>query len=199
MTAQERFAELWTDYLEGDLDDAGVAELQTLLAADESLRSRAADLFQTHRLLGFALQDSAAARDAFVDSTLERLPLGEDAFVASVLGRVHPETERPRRATLKVWPLIAGAAAIVLCAIAASVFLRVVPTQPKPPEFLATLTRATDCVWDGATCPKPGDRLAAGELSLCKGVAEIAFTSGVNLLVEAPANLELVDVASSAL
>jgi hypothetical protein len=199
MTAQDRFAELWTDYLEGDLDEAGVAELEALLAADEPLRSRAADLFQTHRLLGFALQDSAAARDAFVDSTLELLPLGEDAFVASVLGRVHPETERPRRATLKVWPLIAGAAAIVLCAIAASVFLRVVPTQPKPPEFLATLTRATDCVWDGATCPKPGDRLAAGELSLCKGVAEIAFTSGVNLLVEAPANLELVDVASSAL
>jgi anti-sigma factor RsiW len=73
MTAAERFSELWTDYLEGDLDEAGVAELEALLAADESLRARAADLFQTHRLLGFALQDNPAAQEAFVESTLARV------------------------------------------------------------------------------------------------------------------------------
>jgi hypothetical protein len=41
--------------------------------------------------------------------------------------------------------------------------------------------------------------LAAGELILRKGVAEIAFASGVSLLVEAPANLKLVDATNIAL
>ncbi len=199
MTPHERFCELWTDYLEGDLDDAGVAELEALLAADESLRARAADLFQTHRLLGFALQDNPAAREAFVSSTLARMPLSDDAFVESVMERVHPGTGRPHRATPTRWLPVAGVAAIVLCAAAVSIFLRVAATRPKPTEFLATLTRATDCVWDMPTGPRQGDRLAAGEMSLRKGVAEITLASGVSLLVEAPANLRLVDAAGTVL
>jgi len=199
MTAQQRFAELWTDYLEGDLDEAGVAELEALLASDEPLRARAADLFQTHRLLGFALQDSPAAQEAFVESTLARLPLSEDAFVTSVMEWVHPEARRPRGVAPRAWLLIAGAAAIILCAVAASLLLRSAPARRKPPEFLARLTRATDCVWEGPIHPKPGDRLAAGALGLREGVAEVTFASGVNLLIEAPANLKLVDAASSAL
>jgi len=199
MTSEKRFAELWTDYLEGDLDDAGVAELEALLAADESLRARAADLFQTHRLLGFALQDSPAARESFVSSTLARMPLSDDAFVESVMERVHPGTRQLHRATRTRWLLVAGVAAIVLCAVAASLFLRAGTTRPRPQEFLATLTRATDCVWDVPTGPRQGDRLAAGELILRKGVAEITFASGVSLLVEAPANLKLVDATNTAL
>jgi len=210
MTAEQRFSELWTDYLEGDLDDAGVAELQALVAADESLRSRAADLLQTHRLLGFALQDSAAARESFLKSTLARVPLSEDAFVDSVLERVRPEP-RPQSPSLSRWLrwlparplarrlLVAGAGVLALCVVAAAVFRQVAPTRPRPPEFFATLTRAADCVWDGCIRPRPGDRLAAGGLSLREGVAEITLASGVNLLVEAPATIELIDAASSAL
>jgi hypothetical protein len=48
----ERFEILWTDYLEGVLDPAGMAVLDALLAADERLVARAADLYQTHRQLG---------------------------------------------------------------------------------------------------------------------------------------------------
>ncbi len=60
MTPEERFVALWTDFLEGELDEAGHAELRTLLARHELLQKRAADLFQTHRLLGFAAAAGAA-------------------------------------------------------------------------------------------------------------------------------------------
>lgn len=96
MTDEQCFSELWTDCLEGDLDDAGLAELEALLASDETLLARAAGLFQTHRLLAFALQDNPAAQEAFVDSTLARLPLGEEALAEPALERVRPETGRPR-------------------------------------------------------------------------------------------------------
>ena len=204
MTAQQRFSEFWTDYLEGDLDEAGVAQLEALLAADESLRARAADLFQTHRLLGFALQDSPAARESFVESALARVPLSEDAFVASVLERVRPEPvpqHRNRRRWLRWLParrlLIAGAAVLALCVVAA--VLLYVARRPKLPGFFATLTRATGCVWDGPTRPRPGGRLGAGSLGLREGVAELTLTNGVSLLVEAPTNMRLVDAASTVL
>ena len=206
MTAQHRFDELWTDYLEGDLDEAGVAELEALLAADESLRARAADLFQTHRLLGFALQDNPAARESFVESTLARLPLSEDAFVASVMERVRPgpRSQRPSASRRLAWlparllarrVLIAGA--VAACVVAA--VLLYVALRPEPPALFATLTRATGCVWDGPTRPRQGDRLGAASLGLREGVAEIALASGVGLLVEAPASIKLVDAANTVL
>ena len=85
MTPDDRFVELWTDYLEGDLGEAGLAELQTLLASDEHLRNRAADLFQAHRLLGFALQDYPTVGEAFVRATVAAVPPADEVFVASVM------------------------------------------------------------------------------------------------------------------
>ena len=52
MSADEHFIELWNDYLEGELDKAGVIELQQILANDERLAQMAADNYRTHRLLG---------------------------------------------------------------------------------------------------------------------------------------------------
>lgn len=88
MRPDERFAELWTDYLEGDLAEAGQAELRALLAADEQLRKRAADLFQAHRLIGFALQDDPAVDEAFVRATVAAMPPADEAFVAAVMTRL---------------------------------------------------------------------------------------------------------------
>jgi hypothetical protein len=205
MTSQRRFAELWTDYLEGELDDAGTAELQTLLAADESQRARAADLFPTHRLLGFALQDNTAAKESFVDATLARVPQSEDDFVDSVIERTSSASAPPRRQRpgwLLARPrgrklVLAGSVAVALCIAAALVMRRV--AQPRPPERLATLTRATDCVWEGHVKPQPGDRLSAGLLRLRQGTAEIEWDNGVQVLVEGPARMELVGAGDSVL
>jgi anti-sigma factor RsiW len=60
MTRDERFDELWTDFLEGELDAAGFDELEQLLASDPALARRAADLLRRASAAG----PRAAARRA---------------------------------------------------------------------------------------------------------------------------------------
>ncbi|MGB7328985.1 MAG: FecR domain-containing protein, partial [Rubripirellula sp.] len=63
----QQFEELWTLFLEGELDDAGMASLQDLLASDSELLLRAGNLYEEHRLLGYALQpfdDEQFVKDA---------------------------------------------------------------------------------------------------------------------------------------
>ena len=49
-----QFEELWTRFLEGELEEDGFASLQNLLASDQDLLRHAGDLYEEHRLLGFA-------------------------------------------------------------------------------------------------------------------------------------------------
>lgn len=76
------FEDLWTDYLEGELDDAGIAELQDMLAADEALLQRAADLYEEHRLLGLLKQPFDL--DRFVDDVQTTVVRDRDEFVSAV-------------------------------------------------------------------------------------------------------------------
>lgn len=85
MNDNERFERLWNDYLEGELQDGGIADLQQLLASDDSLLRAAADSFQVHRLLGLKAKDSEIRHEDFVRSTMERLPSGETEFVGDVM------------------------------------------------------------------------------------------------------------------
>lgn len=73
MNESERFAQLWNDYLEGELDTHRLAELERLLESDHELLESAADSYQLHRLLGVASQESPAHQDAFVGETLARI------------------------------------------------------------------------------------------------------------------------------
>lgn len=88
MSARERFADLWTSYLEGELDESGIAELRELLAADDSLLKLAADMYQTHHLLGLVVEESPDRQDKFIRETLALLPEGSDSFVGSVMASV---------------------------------------------------------------------------------------------------------------
>jgi hypothetical protein len=66
-------------------------------------------------------------------------------------------------------------------------------TEERPLSgYVATLTRTVDCVWVGpAGTRRVGSRLAPGALRLRKGVAQIRFDSGTELVVEGPAELSL--------
>ena len=88
MNNQNRFAELWTDYLEGELDANGLEDLHELFAADECFVRRAADLLQSHRLLGLVAADSPLQQDAFIRATLALLPEDQDQFVTQVMSQV---------------------------------------------------------------------------------------------------------------
>ncbi|MFM9194232.1 MAG: hypothetical protein ACKOWG_00525, partial [Planctomycetia bacterium] len=86
-TVDERFETLWTDYLEGLLDASGMAELDALFAADASLVSRAADLYQTHRRLGLlaTVRGAAVPTDAFVADVMHRLPADGETLTRRVM------------------------------------------------------------------------------------------------------------------
>jgi len=173
-------AELLASLIDESITDEQSARLDRRLREDAQARRWYLDYVQIHsELPGFAAQ-----------------MIAEDGWAARPLEApaTSPAARGWRRA--RRW-LIASAAALALCVVAAVLFY--VARRPKPPGLFATLTRATGCVWDGPTRPRPGDRLGAGSLGLREGVAEITLASGVNLLVEAPANLKLVDAASSAL
>jgi hypothetical protein len=136
MKPDERFAELWTDYLEGELDEAGHAELRALLAEHESLRQKAADLYQVHRLLGFAGAASDADSADFVKDTLAHIPLSSEAFVGSIMEGIQcdaeskkvvpfqpllePTANQPRIWHRREW--LAAAAALTVTAVGGAVW-----------------------------------------------------------------------------
>src|SRR5947209_5654981 len=86
------FEALWTDYLEGELKEAGLAELDALLAADPALARQAARLYAEHRALG--LLHASEETDDFVRATLARARGDRERFVASVTGDLRPPARR---------------------------------------------------------------------------------------------------------
>jgi len=131
VTPEDRFAELWTDYLEGDLGEAGMAELEAQLAAHSQLRERAADLFQAHRILGFALQDDAAVGESFVRATLAGLPRADETFVNNVLNRLPTPIPRPSARRFLARTLASMAAGLLVgAAVTSAAWAYAVPRNP---------------------------------------------------------------------
>lgn len=66
--------------------------------------------------------------------------------------------------------------------------------SPSPPNTVATLVKVKSCQWAGSTLPtNEGARLAPGTLDLIEGMATLKFDSGAELVLEAPATLEVLD------
>jgi hypothetical protein len=184
MTPDERFEELWTAYLEGDLDAAGFDELQQKLASDPELLRHAADLYGEHRLLGLIHQGDDA--DRFVRATLARARRDREGFVAAVSDSVRPAPAPRRR---RVLGYVAVAAAAFLVSIAVQRLLSTPPAAPPGP--VATLIRAEGARWDREGVLPEGRRLLQGRLRLVEGKAAILFDSGAVMVLAAPADLDL--------
>ena len=62
----------------------------------------------------------------------------------------------------------------------------------KADEFVARLTASKDCQWANGAALSPGSALRGGQrLELTKGFAEITFDSGAQVVLEAPATLDI--------
>ena len=61
------------------------------------------------------------------------------------------------------------------------------------PQIIAHLESSSEAAWAGSLPGGSGAGLAAGRLDLRHGLAEIRFTSGVRVTLEAPARLDLID------
>jgi len=184
----QRLDELIDAWRDGELTEGTAAELSQLLRDSDEARRVFGEEAKMHGLLHLAVMAEAVEKAA--------RPASWRTYSAAAGEAEKPQRLGARSISRKL--LLAAAGVLVLGVVVAAVWLHVAE-QPEPPRSFATLSRATDCVWDGPIHPQPGDRLAAGALGLRKGTAEIRLTSGVDLLVEAPANLELTDIDNSVL
>ena len=177
--SDDRFEELWTSYLEGELDAAGFDELQQLLAGDPELLRRAADLYGEHRLLGLVHQSD----DRFARETMDRTLRDREGFVAAVVRHAAP---RPRR---RIVGYVVVAAAAFLISIGVQQILSRPPASP--PEPVATLLRADGARWEREGVLPEGRRLLQGRLHLIEGKAAILFDSGAVMVLFGNADLDL--------
>ncbi|QDV88794.1 FecR domain-containing protein [Planctomycetes bacterium TBK1r] len=217
----ERFTELWTDYLEGELDEHGLAELRELLEADERRVTQAADLFQTHRLLGLIVEEEPTRQDEFVRETMAKLPKSHDEFVGRVMSNVaqtktarqdaaqqettYQETARTgrtlrgrRRISTGMWV----AAAVLLLAALSSLML---PKRQREGETAAAridvrLASSAHATFFGELSPPVGTVLAPQrEYVLMSGMVEVAFPAGASAILEGPAVFRVTSHESLAL
>ncbi|MBT3198416.1 MAG: FecR domain-containing protein [Phycisphaerales bacterium] len=152
MNTEERFTILWTDYLEGELDETGLAELRELLAGDQRYVELATDSLRTHRLLGMAEQDKAWRQDAFVADTMAKLPAKGEEFVDAVMHRLPDppqKTEPAGTLKLKAWRLPLAAAAAVAVAVLATIIITRVESGPKTIARITALNGSVQWTTDG--------------------------------------------------
>lgn len=153
---------------EGEADDAQVARLDQLLAEHPELMDRYVDLALLRADLHYRLSQAGPAMPA-----------------------------RPIPSSRK-WALAAAAAALIAMSLAAMVVNRgSAPVEPDPPEYsgVAVLTHQVDARW-GDTSPAldVGSVIPAGRLVLDEGLVQIEFFSGARVVLEGPADFELLTI-----
>lgn len=154
-------------YLEGTLTDAEAEELHTLLQNEPQLGSKLLQHFEM---------------DAMLRATK---PL-------AVPGKVIQPALVPRRRF--TFATVTTVAAMAACMALAGTWL--VLSLPKPATedttaSVAVLTRGVNLEWESAAIA-PGTPLSPGLLKLKSGIAQIEFYQGARVLIEGPAELQLI-------
>ncbi|PQO46819.1 FecR domain-containing protein [Blastopirellula marina] len=205
MNVPARFSELWTDYLEGELDEAGVAELRDLLAADETLLQLAVDMYQTHRLLGLAVAETPSRQEQFVAEVMLRLPEDSQTFVSGVMadvGRIatasvkNQEESAPVRFNRRT-ALYFVVALSLLIAISYGIWTvgrpevaqpSVTPGEEKSPDGNVRFASMARAKFFGELTPATRSILTPKrEYVLMSGLVKIKFPAGATAIVEGPA------------
>jgi len=161
---QDRLFELAHGYFERSLDEEPRRELEAWLEQDPEARRIFSELAHDHAVLHW-------------QELGEETPGSVEAF----------EDFRPRRLPT-LWQTFAAAALVALLAF--------VLVRPGPPDEArhATMGLTEAARWESGDLPtKEGARLGSGVLRLVQGLATIRFDSGAEVVLEAPAELEIVD------
>lgn len=184
-----RVQELIDAWRDGLLTEATAAEFSQLLRdSDEARRIFRAEA-QMHGLLHLAVM-AAAVEEAASRGSRSMTPAASEGL----------ERRWRRGVRITSMGLLAAGTAVLVAGVAATfIWIHISRPQPTSPIWLATLTRAEACVWEGPAQLEPGHHLDAGMLNLREGLAEIEMASGVDLLIEGPAILELIDAKSTVL
>ncbi|MEM7011094.1 MAG: FecR domain-containing protein [Verrucomicrobiota bacterium] len=102
-------------------------------------------------------------------------------YSANALTEAMPGSKtRKSRSWRRYWPIAAAAAVLLLTA-----FLL------RPSTSVATLVSNENAAWESQLPTTPGSKLTPGVMQLKAGVATIRFRSGAEVVLQAPAGLEL--------
>ncbi|HZE96685.1 MAG TPA: LamG-like jellyroll fold domain-containing protein [Planctomycetota bacterium] len=162
MSEHDELGELMEALRDGTIEDAQIARLDQLLA------------------------ESPGAVDYFVERAWLRSDL--DTKLGSVAAPLLPIA---RRRPSRRFMVGLAAAASLLAAVSATLLLR--PSHPATLSYegVAVLTRALETTWEG-TGPAVGSVLPQGRLALRSGLIQVEFFSGARVILEGPADFELV-------
>src|SRR5436190_16745036 len=154
----------------------------------EALRDGTIEDAQVARLDQILAEDPGAA-DYFVDRAWLRAEL--EVKLGGARAVTLPAARRSGRG---LWWAAAAAALIALVFAATR-------SSPLPPsgasyEGLAVLTRALDARWEGSG-PAVGSVLPQGHLAIESGAIQIEFFSGARVILEGPAEFELVSTSEA--
>ena len=214
--AEDSFAELWTDYLEGQLSPTGMADLEKLLAGDEQLTQRAADLYQTHRRLGLLAERRLATAGSqpssrFVADVMAGLPAARGQLTDRVMADIMalpsdgPMQARAFRRRQRLMLISSSLLAAVIVATVLAARLPIKPVIPEPvvPEPAVNEQAATTEQVDQSAVrfaslararfldrETPRQQSAADlqqTYVLSHGLVELAFPSGATAILEGPA------------
>ncbi|MDB6120174.1 MAG: hypothetical protein JWO08_3955 [Verrucomicrobiaceae bacterium] len=98
--------------------------------------------------------------------------------------------ELPVAARKSQWWKYAATGAGAACITLMAGWFAVGPSAPT----VATLIQAKQCQWAGSSLPTAqGARLSPGTLDLIEGIATLRFDSGAEIVLEAPATVEVLD------
>jgi len=182
-SSNDRFQQLWTDYLEGELDEAKLNDLRALLSQNPVLMQKAAELYQTHRLLGFLADEDRIGSEEFIRATLQQLPADGDSFTSQVLTRQanKPSARAPRRRLLSLALFTCASLAVLLL-----LTLWLQPTTTTPSSVM--ITRLARAQFFGELNPPVQTAVTfAKDYILTQGLAELQFPNGATAILEAPA------------
>ncbi|MBB3204861.1 hypothetical protein FHS27_000628 [Rhodopirellula rubra] len=166
----ERLSQLIDSWRDDELTVEQAEELNQILRESEDARQTFAAESQLHGLLHCAAAEDAVKRVADIPAaTIEN-------------GR---RVLRDRSSSLWLTLLSTVAAGLVI-----AVGIQWWQLLPGPTP-VAMITSSENAAWESALPTMPGSQLPPGILSLRSGVATIRFLSGAEVVVEAPAELEL--------
>lgn len=172
---QWHLLELTERSLDGQLSEAERGELNVLLRENEEARVLYAKAIQQHAELHF-------------DERLTRELVHPEATPLQT-----PVIKRTATLGLQVWRM----AAVLAILAVAGITWHFSGSKAQGAKTIATVIKAKQCKWAGSTLPTAeGSRVTAGTLELVEGIATVKFDSGAEVVMEAPATLELTNAMS---
>ncbi|MGY8640202.1 MAG: FecR domain-containing protein [Verrucomicrobiales bacterium] len=164
-TAYQELIDLANGHIEGKLDPEQRTRLESILVEDENGRRIFVDFMHDHAALHW--DQIGENEDSIVD-----FPLSESTSKSG--GR---------------W--LAAAAAVVVSGV---VFFMFGSKTNGGNESFAVMEKTSAARWESGNLPtSEGSRLGSGTLRLAEGLATLRFDSGAEVILEAPAEIELID------